>query len=111
MAKLVSSALKNKEFAQIFRTHTYKMSATNVRDARTLQVSYDLFKPASKYYCADAVGGKTGFTSAAGYCFVGMAERNGVRLVAVVFNGGDSKYYRWTDAKRLFDYGFAAKGV
>jgi len=56
-------------------------------------------------------GGKTGFTSPAGYCFVGAAERGGVKLIAVVFDSGIQKFNRWTDAGRLFEYGFAVKGV
>ena len=33
----------------------------------------------------DAIGIKTGFTAAAGHCFVGAAERDGVELISVVF--------------------------
>lgn len=50
-------------------------------------------------------GLKTGFTDAAGYCFVGTAEQNGVRLIAVVL-GDTSDSQRFTDAASFFDYGF-----
>jgi len=58
----------------------------------------------STYY-PYAIGIKTGFTSAAGYCYVGSAERDGVRLISVVFyttNGG-----RWSDSRKLMEYGFS----
>ncbi|MCL6517926.1 D-alanyl-D-alanine carboxypeptidase family protein [Alicyclobacillus sp.] len=52
-------------------------------------------------------GLKTGFTDDAGYCFVGTAQRNGVRLISVVM--GDTKndiHQRFVDTQKLFDYGF-----
>jgi len=52
-----------------------------------------------------AVGVKTGYTSAAGYCIVAVAERDGRTLVAVVLGApGDA----FSDAAALLDHGFAA---
>ena len=52
-----------------------------------------------------ATGVKTGYTSRAGYCVVGTAERDGRRLVAVVLGApGDA----FSDAAALLDHGFAA---
>lgn len=52
-------------------------------------------------------GLKTGYTSDAGYCYVGTAMQNGVRLISVVM--GDTKNndtQRFVDTAKLFDYGF-----
>ena len=111
MATLTRYALQNGQFREIFETHTYQMPATNMHEARTLQCSYLIFDPTSQYYYADATGGKTGYTSAAGNCFVCAAARDGVGLIAVIFKSGTSGTDRWTDAKRLFEYGFALKGA
>jgi D-alanyl-D-alanine carboxypeptidase (penicillin-binding protein 5/6) len=51
-------------------------------------------------------GMKTGHTSAAGYCLVSSAEREGMRLIAVVL-GAQSPRQRNDGAKKLLDYGFA----
>lgn len=51
-------------------------------------------------------GMKTGHTSAAGYCLVSSAERDGMRLIAVVL-GAQSPRQRNDGAKKLLDYGFA----
>jgi D-alanyl-D-alanine carboxypeptidase (penicillin-binding protein 5/6) len=52
-----------------------------------------------------AIGVKTGYTSAAGYCVVAVAERDGRALVAVVLGApGDA----FSDAAALLDHGFAA---
>jgi len=51
-------------------------------------------------------GMKTGHTNAAGYCLVSSAERQGMRLIAVVL-GAQSPRQRNDGAKKLLDYGFA----
>ena len=51
-------------------------------------------------------GIKTGYTSDAGYCVVGSAERNNVALYAVVL-GTNSELSRFRDARELLDWGFA----
>ena len=51
-------------------------------------------------------GMKTGHTSASGYCLVSSAEREGMRLIAVVL-GAQSPRQRNDGAKKLLDYGFA----
>jgi D-alanyl-D-alanine carboxypeptidase (penicillin-binding protein 5/6) len=51
-------------------------------------------------------GMKTGHTSAAGYCIVTSAQRDGMRLIAVVM-GAQSPRSRNDGAQRLLDYGFA----
>ncbi len=50
-----------------------------------------------------AIGAKTGFTSAAGYCVVGVAEREGLRLVTVVLGDPGEPF---SDAAALLNYGF-----
>ena len=53
-------------------------------------------------------GIKTGFTNAAGQCFVGSATDNrGVSLISVVLNSTTTnKEAKWLDTTRLMDYGF-----
>ncbi|MGV0642778.1 serine hydrolase [Mycolicibacterium sp. XJ2546] len=54
-----------------------------------------------------AIGGKTGFTDDAGQTFVGAADRDGRRLVAVLLRGTRQPIAPWEQAARLLDYGFA----
>ncbi len=51
-------------------------------------------------------GGKTGSTDEAGYCLAATAEKNGMRLIAVVL-GGTSSTARFDSAAAMFDFGFA----
>lgn len=54
-----------------------------------------------------ALGGKTGYTDDAGQTFVGAAERDGRRMVAVLLRGTRQPIAPWEQAARLLDYGFA----
>jgi D-alanyl-D-alanine carboxypeptidase (penicillin-binding protein 5/6) len=51
-----------------------------------------------------AIGLKTGYTVAAGRCFVGVARRNGRRLAVVLLNSRDPAKH----APKLLDAGFAS---
>lgn len=50
-------------------------------------------------------GLKTGHTSNAGNCFTGTAVRDGMRLISVVM-GADSEPHRFTETKKVLDFGF-----
>lgn len=50
-------------------------------------------------------GLKTGHTSAAGYCLVASAERNGMRLISVVM-GTESAAARERETSKLLNYGY-----
>ena len=51
-------------------------------------------------------GGKTGFTSQAGFCLAATAKRNNMRIISVVIGEEDSKQ-RFSDVSKTFDYAFA----
>lgn len=55
----------------------------------------------------DAIAGKTGFTDAARYTFVGAAERGGRRLVVSLMQAEQVPIPTWEQAARLLDWGFA----
>lgn len=52
-----------------------------------------------------ATGAKTGFTSAAGFCVIATAERDGLRLGAVVLGEPGEPF---SDAAAMLNYGFTA---
>jgi D-alanyl-D-alanine carboxypeptidase (penicillin-binding protein 5/6) len=54
-----------------------------------------------------AIGVKTGFTGAAGACEVGLAVRDGHRLLSVVLHG----QLVYTETRRLLDWGFVQEGL
>ncbi len=51
-------------------------------------------------------GGKTGFTSQAGFCLAATAKRGGMRIISVVI-GEKTSDERFRDVRTMFDYAFA----
>jgi len=95
MALIMSYAMKNDEFAKIVGTKEHQImtadGVTYLRNHNKLLWQYP--------YCT---GGKTGFTKAAGRCFVSSAKKNGVTLVCVTLDAPDD----WNDHKTLLEHGF-----
>lgn len=61
--------------------------------------------PGGAYEYEYLIGARTGYTDEAGYCLIAGAEKDGVRLIAVLMN--DGKDERYEDAIALFNYGFS----
>ena len=107
LAKIASEAVKLDAFRQIVSAPSYTMNITRGNAAQTVRITNTnaLLKTESSYYYPDCIGIKTGFHSLAGQCFVGAAERDGVRLVTVDLHGAGSQE-KWVDTIRMFNYGF-----
>ena len=114
MALLMSYALKNEDFKQIIRTKEYTVNEVNGKFSNTIYTSnkmlYTKANDTENNEYPYTIGGKTGETNTAGYTLVEAAEKNGVTLIAVLMGdnnqGGTSKYYRFQNARRLFNWGF-----
>lgn len=54
-----------------------------------------------------ALSGKTGFTSSAGYCYVGALTRDGKTYIVALLACGwpNNKTYKWSDTRKLMNYG------
>lgn len=112
LATITREAMQNDLFRDIAGTTTFDLPKTNLNRARKLSSRLDEFfgNPESSSYYPYAIGIKTGYTSAAGHCFVGCAERDGVTFISVVMHcSGDAGNYRycWRDTRRLMEYGFS----
>ncbi len=116
MYLITREALEHPLFAEICNTRGYDMAATNLSQARSFSNSNALITADSEYgssYVYPAAAGvKTGFTQLAGYCLVSTAEKDGVRLLAVVMgcdgwlNAGIDEYENFTDSIRLYNWAF-----
>lgn len=95
------------EFWNIVLCRKYILSPTNQRDALEISLNYELFDPASDYYIPFAFGIKSGYTSKAGFCYVGACQKDGVTLIASVM-GGRTRNQAWMDLKKLFSFGMEA---
>ena len=93
-------------FREIVTCLAYTMPATEKRGPLVLNLKWEIFDPASEYYIPHAAGVKSGYTSSAGFCYVGAYQENGITLIAAVM-GGRGRNMAWTDLRRLFAYGMA----
>ena len=84
----------------------YTLPPTEKRGDLVLSLKWEIFDPESPFYIPHAAGVKSGYTSTAGFCYVGAYQENGVTLIAAVM-GGRGRNMAWTDLKRLFAYGMA----
>lgn len=99
LATLARHALKYPEFAEAVKTRYATIErSTDSKDT----VLKNHAKLLWKFPGADGV--KTGYTLAAGKCFVGSATWNGWRLISVVLNSGDIV----GETSALLKYGFTA---
>ena len=93
-------------FREIVTCLKYTLPATEKRDILPVSLKWEIFDPASEFYIPHAAGVKSGYTSSAGFCYVGAYQEDGVTLIAAVM-GGRTRNMAWTDLKRLFAYGMA----
>ena len=107
LARIATEAVKLDAFRKITATPSYTMKirrGNNEIETRVVN-SNALLKKDNTYYYPDCIGIKTGYHSLAGQCFVGAAERDGVRLVTVDLKSVGSQE-KWIDTIRLFNFGF-----
>ena len=106
MALIAAYALDNPEFVKIINTPQIDIPTTQFEGS----VQHTLTNKnrfLSQYEGAKGV--KTGYTSKAGHCFVGAAEKDDMELIGVALGAGwDSKgkSRKYTDVIKLMNYGY-----
>jgi serine-type D-Ala-D-Ala carboxypeptidase (penicillin-binding protein 5/6) len=100
-------AWQNPAFANIVATRTFDFPGHGDHPGYQLENDNKLL-----YNYPGALGGKTGYTDDAGQTFVGAANRDGRRLMAVLLHGTRQPIAPWEQAEHLLDYGFGtARGT
>ncbi len=110
LATLACEAMKNETFREIVGSDRHQMAKTNMQKERMISTGHRIMLQtyngeANSYYYEYIKGIKSGTTDAAGNCYVGAAEKDGVELISVVLHS--SRYDVWRDTKKLFEYGFS----
>ena len=95
-------AWQNPTFADIVATRTFDFPGHGDHPGYQLENDNQLL-----YKYPGALGGKTGYTDDAGQTFVGAANHNGRRLMAVLMHGTRLPIAPWEQAAHLLDYGFS----
>lgn len=102
MAYCVRESPAREKFLHITQTRSYSFSNTEGTRSFSCQ-NHNAFLDIMQ----GVISGKTGFTSAAGYCYVGALERDGRLFVVALLACGwpYNRNYKWSDAKALMKYG------
>jgi serine-type D-Ala-D-Ala carboxypeptidase (penicillin-binding protein 5/6) len=95
-------AWQHPNFSDIVATRTFDFPGHGDHPGYQLENDDQLL-----YKYPGALGGKTGYTDDAGQTFVGAANRDGRRLMAVLLHGTRQPIPPWEQAAHLLDYGFA----
>ena len=99
LATLSAEAFANPAFAEIVATKFHRIPAPE-KEKREIQNRNALL-----WLYPGAIGGKTGYTAAAGFCLVAAAEQDGLRLVSVVLG---TPAQAFDAGAELLNHGFAA---
>ena len=85
VVKLLKEALDQKEIKTAIFKKDYKFKTFTGRDVSAYSTDW-LFKKNNENFAH--LGGKTGYTKAAGYCFAGVfKDENGNEIITAVLNG------------------------
>ena len=99
LARLAEQVMRHEEYMRLARLERISFKTLDGERTFTLSNTNALL---GRY--PGAIGLKTGYTEGAGNCLVALAERDGVRVVAVLLNAPN----RWWNAVGLLDRAFAA---
>ena len=101
MALIAKACFDRADFRAIDRTVSYHFPATQKRPNGTdIVMGHRMISSGNADYYPGILGGKTGYTSAAGNTLVTCAERN---VIVVVMKRHKTQY---SDTRALLDYGF-----
>ncbi len=93
LALLTAAAMENETFRLIFGTRSYSAHGVEYQNHNKLLDS-----------CEGCLGGKTGYTKAAGRTLVSCAQRDGMLLICVTLDDPDD----WEDHRESYDRAFSA---
>ena len=105
MALIARACFDNKSLMKIISySDMYIIGPTNTSSfTRYYTHRYQMLEN-GEYAYPYSMGGKTGYTDAAGSCLVSFAQKDDLRLICVIMNSTDEG--RYTDTAALFDYYF-----
>lgn len=104
VALLAKAALAREEIRQATESKEYKFYTLNGKEKKIESTDYLLFDSAKNSF--QVMGGKTGYTDKAGYCFVGrFKDESGREVISVVLNSS-GKNERFKESKSLVNWVF-----
>jgi len=104
VAFLAKAALRREEISQATENKEYKFTTLGGQEKKIESTDYLLFDSAPNSF--QVLGGKTGYTDQAGYCFVGrFKDPSGREVISVILNS-PGKNERFKESKALVNWVF-----
>lgn len=99
LALLMAEGMKNEDFKNLTSQKNATVDFIEPSDKRITYSNHNRLLSLYEY----CIGGKTGYTMAAGRCLVSAAEKDGLTLICVTLNDRND----WKDHEALYEYGFS----
>lgn len=104
IARLAKEALSHEDIRKTTTIKDYAFSTQEGREKKISSTDYLLYSESDNQI--DILGGKTGYTEGAGYCFVGkFADENKEEIISVVLNS-NGKNDRFEETRSLVNWVF-----
>ena len=104
VARMAQVAFNKTEIQRAASTREYQFTTQNGVKKKLESTDYLLFDSATSSFAV--MGGKTGFTNSAGYCFVGRFKNSDGREVISVVLNSQGNNERFQDSKVLINWVF-----
>lgn len=105
VARLAEVAFSFPDIREAIQLREYRFSTVGGKEKLIESTDYLLFDEADNPF--QVLGGKTGYTNRAGYCFVGLFEDAGGREIISVVLNSSGKNERFKESKALVNWVFA----
>lgn len=101
LAKIMARCIKNQQFLEITQTKQYTFTDGS-RKRRFICNNHNALLSSIQ----GVISGKTGYTSKAGYCYVGAVKQKNMTMTFSVLASGwpPHKTYKWKDVRKLVQY-------
>ena len=101
LAKIMARCIKNQQFLEITQTKQYTFTDGS-RKRRCICNNHNALLSSMQ----GVISGKTGYTSKAGYCYVGAVKQKNMTMTFSVLASGwpPHKTYKWKDVRKLVQY-------
>lgn len=94
-------------FSELTAKSRYTMSATNMREERTIVTTNYMVDTGTNYYYTYCTGTKTGYTDESGRCLTATASYNGYKYLAVLMDCPNAATrVEFTTARQMFRWAF-----
>ena len=93
------------KYAQDYRNNPYNYIDESVDDEMARDIALNQAKAAAAYMYKPCCGVKTGYSSTAGDCFAGVAQKGNTTIIAVFLNSAHTST-KFKEAKKFWKYGF-----